>query len=119
MAPQNGKSVCDAHEFFSVTLIRVQETTEKIGDEVAEGNVRNAKLEITVENLVDKFNAFCTESEKSRNDQLDRIDRLYDLMREDRKKSKWRPAHFVALAGSFFGAAGIVLAAWITRGVKS
>lgn len=25
----------------------------------------------------------------------------------------WKPGHFVALAGSFFGSAGIVLAAWI------
>lgn len=27
----------------------------------------------------------------------------------------WKPGHFVALAGSFFGAAGIVMAAWIQK----
>lgn len=112
------KSVCDAHGMMSEMLMMVQQTNQKISDEVSENNVRTAKVEITIDVLTDQFSQYREENERYQTQQTERLDKLYGLMQAEKKRNQFRPAHLVAILSSAIGAAGIITAAWFSRSPK-
>ena len=112
------KGVCDAHGMMSDMLMNLQQTQQKISDEVSENNVRTAKVEITVDVLTEQFSQYREENERYQTQQTERLDKLYGLLQAEKKRNQFRPAHLVAIISSAIGATGIVLAAWFTRSPK-
>ena len=102
------KTVCDAHVLLLQTVERVQDGQEKLynldrekASELAEIKTAMARMEAST------GAGFETLAEQ--------IESLRKMIQSQNTRH-WKPGHLVALAGSFFGAAGIVLAAWISRG---
>lgn len=102
------KTVCDAHVLLLQTVERVQDGQEKLYNldrekaaELSEIKTAMARMELSTEA------GFETIAEQ--------IESLRKMIIAQNSRH-WKPGHFVALAGSFFGAAGIVFAAWIQKG---
>ena len=100
--------MCDAHVLLLQTVERVQDGQEKLynldrekAHELSE--IRTAMVRMESSNEA----GFKTMAE-----QYESLKKLI----ASQSSRKWRPGHFVALAGSFFGSAGIVVAAWLTKG---
>jgi len=104
MAP---KSVCDAHELLIQNIERIQKGQGQLYDldrekaaELADIKVSLAKL---TENMSSGFQAMTEQNE------------LLRKMIQSQSGHKWKPGHMVALAGTFFGSASVVVAAWLQR----
>jgi hypothetical protein len=104
------KTVCDAHVLLLQTVERIQDGQEKLynldrdkAEELSEIKTSMARMEAST------GAGFETIAEQ--------IESLRKMIVAQNTRH-WKPGHIVALAGSFFGSAGIVLAAWISRGAK-
>jgi hypothetical protein len=102
------KTVCDAHVLLLQTVERIQDGQEKLynldrdkAEELSEIKTSMARMEAST------GAGFETIAEQ--------IESLRKMIVAQNSKH-WKPGHIVALAGSFLGSAGIVLAAWISRG---
>lgn len=104
----NEKTVCDAHNLLLQTVQQIQEGQASLysldrekAAELSEIKVAMAKMEASTVSGFQNIEA-----------QFDSLRKMIAAQ----STHKWKPGHLVALAGSFFGSAGIVLAAWISRG---
>jgi hypothetical protein len=102
------KTVCDAHVLLLQTVERIQDGQEKLynldrdkAEELSEIKTSMARMEAST------GAGFETIAEQ--------IESLRKMIVAQNTRH-WKPGHIVALAGSFLGSAGIVLAAWISRG---
>jgi len=102
------KTVCDAHVLLLQTVERVQAGQEKLYNLDREKAAELSEIKVSMARMEASTGAgFETLAEQ--------IESLRKMITAQNTR-KWKPAHLVALAGSFFGSAGIVLAAWISRG---
>lgn len=104
------KTLCDAHNILIENVRLVQESQEKLfnldrgkASELSDIKIAVARLEMSTQAGFDSV--------------AEQLESLRKLIAAQNSKH-WKPGHLVALAGSFFGSAGIVIAAWITKGVK-
>ena len=102
------KTVCDAHVLLLQTVERVQDGQEKLYNLDREKAAELAEIKTAMARMEASSGAgFETIAEQ--------IETLRKMIVAQNTRH-WKPGHFVALAGSFFGAAGIVFAAWIQKG---
>lgn len=104
------KTVCDAHVLLLQTVERVQVGQEKLYNLDREKAAELSEIKVSMARMEASTGAgFETLAEQ--------IESLRKMIAAQSSRH-WKPGHLVALAGSFFGSAGIVLAAWINRGGK-
>lgn len=108
--------VCEAHGLIEDTLSRVQNNTEEISRGLTQNTVSITKIEATFTVFDENFTAFREENERHQSAQSERLDRLFALIQAQEKKRKVRPVHVVAVITSMVTSAGVVFAAWLTRG---
>lgn len=102
------KTVCDAHVLLLQTVERVQDGQEKLYNLDREKAAELSEIKTAMARMEASSGAgFETIAEQ--------IETLRKMIVAQNTRH-WKPGHFVALAGSFFGAAGIVFAAWIQKG---
>lgn len=110
------KDTCGAHDLFSQTISRVQDMQQKISDEVGEGNVRSAMLELQFNALNENVIAFREENERYQTNQTERLDKLFALIHAEKKKTQWRPIHFITVFTSILTTAGGIFIAMAQKG---
>ena len=102
------KTVCDSHVLLLQTVDRVQAGQEKLYNLDREKAAELSEIKISMARMeASTGSGFETLAEQ--------IESLRKMI-QAQNTHHWKPGHLVALAGSFFGSAGIVLAAWISKG---
>lgn len=96
---------CDAHVLLLQTVERMQDGQEKLYNLDREKAKELSEINTAMVRIESSTNAGFVLI----NEQMESLKKMITAQNSKR----WKPGHFVALAGSFFGSAGIVFAAWI------